>query len=132
MIYQDRYLSTQIQKDIERKMVFVGGPRQVGKTTLAKHLLANHPFGYLNWDMQRYFRDVDGREIDFIITENNDPIMAIECKYKDGSISPALKYFKARFPKCDAWQITLKNHKNYLSAEGIRVTHAVELLKQFV
>ena len=31
-----RYLEDQIRKDLEKKMVFVPGPRQVGKTTLAK------------------------------------------------------------------------------------------------
>ncbi|MEI7482355.1 MAG: ATP-binding protein [Elusimicrobiota bacterium] len=44
-----RYLAKQILKDLDKKMVFVGGPRQVGKTTLAKSLLTN-PAGYLNWD----------------------------------------------------------------------------------
>lgn len=42
-----------ILKDLNKKMVFIGGPRQVGKTTLATSLLKdyrdNHP-GYLNWD----------------------------------------------------------------------------------
>jgi predicted AAA+ superfamily ATPase len=42
-----------IVKDLKNKMVFVGGPRQVGKTTLATSLIKNyhdgHP-GYLNWD----------------------------------------------------------------------------------
>ena len=49
----DRIYKTQIAKDLERKMVFLGGPRQVGKTTLAQSFLKNyydgHP-GYLNWD----------------------------------------------------------------------------------
>ncbi|TPW18524.1 MAG: hypothetical protein FD126_3413, partial [Elusimicrobia bacterium] len=27
-----RYLLRQVEKDLRRKMVFVGGPRQVGKT----------------------------------------------------------------------------------------------------
>ena len=44
-----RYLEAQILEDLQRKMVFVGGPRQVGKTTLAKRLLANSA-GYLNTD----------------------------------------------------------------------------------
>ncbi len=48
-----RYLEDIIIKDLREKMVFVGGPRQVGKTTLALHLLDNgsetHP-AYLNWD----------------------------------------------------------------------------------
>jgi predicted AAA+ superfamily ATPase len=46
-----RYLKSQIKKDIMRKMVFVGGPRQVGKTTLAKSFLNDKKIGYLNWDI---------------------------------------------------------------------------------
>lgn len=47
-----RYILEDALKDLSRKMVFIGGPRQVGKTTLAKHILAeNFPKGlYLNWD----------------------------------------------------------------------------------
>ncbi len=49
-----RYLKTTIQSTLRRKMVFVGGPRQVGKTTLALTLLGHgatekHP-AYFNWD----------------------------------------------------------------------------------
>ena len=43
-----RYLAEQIQKDLEKKMVFLGGPRQVGKTTLAQSLGPLE--SYLNWD----------------------------------------------------------------------------------
>lgn len=42
-----------IKKDLQKKMVFIGGPRQVGKTTLATSLLKNYQDGhpaYLNWD----------------------------------------------------------------------------------
>jgi predicted AAA+ superfamily ATPase len=45
-----RYLVDQLEKDLLRKMVFLGGPRQVGKTTLAKYLLHGLK-GYLNWDV---------------------------------------------------------------------------------
>jgi len=34
-----------------RKMVFMSGPRQVGKTTLAKAMLAQRPGRYFNWDL---------------------------------------------------------------------------------
>ena len=48
-----RYLAAPIEEDLEEKMAFLGGPRQVGKTTLALSLLKSdnlrHP-GYLNWD----------------------------------------------------------------------------------
>ncbi len=48
-----RYLERFIRDDLKKKMVFLGGPRQVGKTTLATTLIPgfhdNHP-AYLNWD----------------------------------------------------------------------------------
>jgi predicted AAA+ superfamily ATPase len=47
-----RYITTAIQEDLQKKMVFIGGPRQVGKTTLAKLLLSsdNDNGRYFNWD----------------------------------------------------------------------------------
>jgi predicted AAA+ superfamily ATPase len=47
-----RYLETAVQADLGRKMVFISGPRQVGKTTLARSLMAAYPRAqYLNWDV---------------------------------------------------------------------------------
>ncbi len=49
----DRYLFLPVKSDLERKMVFVGGPRQVGKTTLGLSFLqpsTNRNSAYLNWD----------------------------------------------------------------------------------
>jgi predicted AAA+ superfamily ATPase len=37
-----RYIYPYILKDLKKKMVFVDGPRQVGKTTLAKAVLEDH------------------------------------------------------------------------------------------
>jgi len=45
-----RYVIPQVQSDLKNKMVLLGGPRQVGKTTLAKELLTDKQ-GYLNWDI---------------------------------------------------------------------------------
>jgi hypothetical protein len=52
-----RYLESAIAAALARKMVFLGGPRQVGKTTLAFSLLGagadeTHP-AYFNWDDPR-------------------------------------------------------------------------------
>ncbi len=44
-----RYLTEFIATDLKEKMVFLGGPRQVGKTTLAK-LFIQQSKQYLNWD----------------------------------------------------------------------------------
>ncbi len=45
-----RYLKPFIEKDLSKKMVFLGGPRQCGKTTLARHILGQDPEAYLSWD----------------------------------------------------------------------------------
>lgn len=48
-----RYLKRPIKEDLASKMVFIGGPRQVGKTTLSLDFLrpANEKNpAYLNWD----------------------------------------------------------------------------------
>ncbi|MDE0119752.1 MAG: AAA family ATPase [Bdellovibrionales bacterium] len=51
-----RFIKEDLIKDLSKKMVFLGGPRQVGKTTLAKQILKSFPYKkaklglYLNWD----------------------------------------------------------------------------------
>ena len=55
-----RYLLPRLQKDLKRKMVILAGPRQCGKTTLAKSLL-DKDGEYLNWDIvkdRRIIRDI--------------------------------------------------------------------------
>lgn len=80
----------------------------------------------------RYFRDVDGREVDFIVTEENKPILAVECKLSDGDIGQGLKYFKTRFPDCEALQISYQGKKDYLSKDGIRVCNCLNFLKGLI
>ncbi len=48
----ERYLINAVLEDLARKMVFIGGPRQVGKTTFAREVIASHfkHIGYFNWD----------------------------------------------------------------------------------
>lgn len=49
---KSRYLEPVIAKDLKEKMVFIGGPRQVGKITMAGLVAQkNYTFSqYLNWD----------------------------------------------------------------------------------
>lgn len=49
---KNRYLTTYIVDDLKDKMVFVGGSRQVGKTTLSRDFVAAHfrSHAYFNWD----------------------------------------------------------------------------------
>jgi predicted AAA+ superfamily ATPase len=55
-----RYITPNILDDLTSKMVFVGGPRQVGKTTLARAILSeNFPAGrYFNWDFDDDRQDI--------------------------------------------------------------------------
>ncbi len=47
-----RYLDDFVADDLQRKLVFLTGPRQVGKTTLSTQLgLTTRPFQYLNYDV---------------------------------------------------------------------------------
>ncbi len=50
-----RLLKSQVEKDLGRKMVFLAGPRQVGKTTLALEILRSDEKSnrYINWDTQK-------------------------------------------------------------------------------
>ncbi len=54
-----RSIQVNIINDLRKKMVFVGGPRQVGKTTLAKAILHQNPSGrYFNWDFDDHRQDI--------------------------------------------------------------------------
>jgi len=75
---------------------------------------------------------VDGRAVDFIIVERKKPIIAIECKWNDADLSKSLKYFKKKFPQCEAWQLSMSGKKDHISAEGIRVCPALQFLQKLI
>jgi predicted AAA+ superfamily ATPase len=80
----------------------------------------------------RYFRDVDKREVDFVVVENGKPLQCIECKWGRPAIHPALRYFKEKFPLCEAIQIVADGADDFVSPEKIRVMPAVDFLKSLV
>jgi len=75
-----------------------------------------------------YFRDIEGREVDFVVAEGRQAKLLVECKWTDDAIDRNLRYLKARFPRADAWQISAIGNKDYLSPGGIRVAPALRLL----
>jgi len=72
----------------------------------------------------RYFRDTDGREIDFLLTESDKPLIAVECKLTEQPISKHLYYFHHKFPDVPCYQVHLMGEKDYRAPEGIRVCPA--------
>lgn len=88
-----RYLHSHITSDLKEKMVFIGGPRQVGKTTLAKFIGEDdyrHSL-YLNWD----YREDRKKIIDEKFESETDLIIFDEIhKYKTWR-----NYLKGEFDK---------------------------------
>jgi predicted AAA+ superfamily ATPase len=80
----------------------------------------------------RYFRDTEGREVDFVVVEDDRPILFVECKSSDRDVDSSLRYLKARHPETEAWQVSAKGKADFVSAEGIRVAPALTLLHRLV
>jgi hypothetical protein len=57
---RDRYLTEAVNEDLREKMVFIGGARQVGKTTFAVDLLGKRfkAPAYFNWDNRSDRREI--------------------------------------------------------------------------
>lgn len=79
-----------------------------------------------------YFRDVDRREIDFIITENNHPIRAIECKLKHKNVSQSLRYFKRKYPETETIQVNKIGGQEYVSKDGVKILSWKNLLSEYL
>ena len=80
----------------------------------------------------RYFRDTDGREVDFVVVEGREPRLLVECKWGDTEIDRSLRYLHARFPSADAWQVSAAGSRDFVSPEGIRAAPAILLLKDLI
>ena len=80
----------------------------------------------------RYFRDTDRREIDFVIVDRRGRVLCVECKWTDTPVDRSLRYFKVRFPDCNAWQISAVGTNDYVNADGIRGAPAVSCLKTLI
>jgi predicted AAA+ superfamily ATPase len=80
----------------------------------------------------RYFRDIDRREVDFVVTERGKPIQFVECKWSDADVDPGLRYLHGKFPAVEVWQISAVGTKDFQTPDGIRVAPAIEFLKQLV
>ncbi len=103
-----------------------------------ENLVASHLLKWVEFQIDtegrdlelRYFRDIDGREVDFVVTERRVPVAFVECKLGDDAVAPGLRYLKARFPAVTAWQVSAQGVRDYVSAEGVRVAPAVRLLRE--
>jgi len=63
-----------------------------------ENLVATHLLKWVHYEQDsqgrdlelRYFRDIDGRDVDFVITDRAKPILMVEAKWSDASIDASL------------------------------------------
>jgi predicted AAA+ superfamily ATPase len=79
----------------------------------------------------RYFRDVDKREVDFILLKDRKPIHFIECKKTGKEINPSLRYLKRRFLDVPATQVSLEKDIDLITKDNIRLCSAYIFLDEF-
>jgi predicted AAA+ superfamily ATPase len=79
----------------------------------------------------KFLRDVDGREVDFLVLIDGAPWMAIEVKTSGSSASKHLDYFRSRLSIPYCYQI-VGEKKIDIMTDGIRVTSAENLLGALV
>jgi predicted AAA+ superfamily ATPase len=110
-------------------------PARRFENLVASHLLkwVHHEQDCKGRDVElRYFRDTDGREVDFVVMERRMPQVFVECKWAGTDVGRGLRYMKARFPGCDAWQISAIGMKDYVTPDNIRIAPAMTWLSTLV
>jgi predicted AAA+ superfamily ATPase len=68
----------------------------------------------------RFLRDVEKREVDFVVLKNKKPIFAVECKTGEKKVSDHIHYFKRKTTIPYFYQVHLGS-RNYSPEEGIHV-----------
>jgi predicted AAA+ superfamily ATPase len=77
----------------------------------------------------RFFRDVEGREVDFVQMINRKPVRFVEAKLAETSISPALLYLRRKFPAVEAIQVIRTPGVDRVGELGVRLVSADTFLQ---
>jgi hypothetical protein len=78
----------------------------------------------------RFFRDVEGREVDFVQLRSGRPVRFVECKLAETTISPALLYLQRKFSSVDAVQVIARRGVDRVVKEGVRLVSAERFLSE--
>lgn len=107
------------------------GPRF--ENLVAFHLLkeCHHLEDVEGYDAElRFFRDIEGREVDFVQMKSGRPTRFVECRTSDTTVSPALLYLRRKFPSVDAVQVIATRGIDRLGPEGVRIVSADRFLSE--
>lgn len=78
----------------------------------------------------RFLRDVERREIDFVVMKEGKPAFAVECKSGEKSVSPAIRYFKQRTPIPAYYQVHLGTDDFVDASTGARILPFVTFCRE--
>ena len=101
---------------------------------IASHLIkyADYLYDVLGYKAKVYFlRDLEGREVDFLMTVDEKPWFTVEVKESGRKVTKNLKYFKFREAIPYHYQVTRESDVDY-EESGIRVLSADKFLSAFV
>ena len=124
----------------ERKLYLWDWSLGMDESARFENLVASHLLKYCHFreDTQgdvmelRFVRDAGGRELDFVVVENNKPLFAVECKTGDRNLSRNIAYFSHRTDIPYFYQVHTGDRdyeRAELKARVIPVTRFCELLK---
>jgi predicted AAA+ superfamily ATPase len=97
---------------------------------IASHLLkwVHFTCDYEGYKIELYFlRDVDKREVDFLVVLDKKPWFAVEVKLSHANVSPALYYFKEKLKIPYVFQVVKTPGVDRL-LDGVRVISAGRFL----
>ena len=104
-----------------------------------ENLIASHLFKYTHFiaDYEgfkadlHFLRDVDKREVDFLVSIDGKPWFAVQVKLNDTALSPQLLYFKERVAIPYVYQVVKKSAVDRLE-KGVRIISAGKFLSGLV
>jgi hypothetical protein len=102
---------------------------------VACHLLkwVHHQEDTLGRDLElRYFRDRDGREVDFVVTDARKPVMFVEAKASDSETDRGIRYLAQRFPGVPAYQVSAAGTRDFVDGSGVQHRPALTFLRDLV
>ncbi|OFZ49076.1 MAG: AAA family ATPase [Bdellovibrionales bacterium RIFOXYB1_FULL_37_110] len=103
-----------------------------------ENLVASHLLKYCHFHTDyngdkmelRFLKDVEGREVDFVVLKNNKPQFMVECKSGDRALSPSLSYYQTRHKIPMAYQVHMGTQKKGNPLRGGMLLPFTEFCKE--
>jgi len=104
-----------------------------------ENMVASHLLKFVEYLQQsqgykltlNYLRNVDKKEVDFLVSLNNKPWFAVEAKLNETKVSSSLNYFKDRLNIPIVYQVIRKNNTDIMK-DDIRIISADKFLNNLI